>query len=297
MGADGWMTHNQTNIETLYLITGCACNFSLEAIEGFVVDLSPYRNLRSFSWIGLLTRAEIDQARLVLEHNANRLEHLELDFTYQAAYVFDDRIADITSQIALGGTADVLDGPRFPRITSLCLSNISLYSTDFLRIFEWNKLTSLTIRDCPGLRGLLEMLAEDVANTKLNLKTLDFVVNALDANGGEAWAIIDFLRSFTGLVNLYMHVEAILDDGFDAILKAVNNHKDTLRRLSYEIVRWHDNVIAEYPESIGTMGISEAGVLDRASTDNPLTRLDLDCLGLAATPDVMVRNLYPASYI
>ncbi|RYP34185.1 hypothetical protein DL767_004412 [Monosporascus sp. MG133] len=133
----------------------------------------------------------------------------------------------------------------------------------------------------------MEALAASAPTVALHLKTFELSCEAQDADPSEERAIANFLTSFRGLENLYLHVEAMLHEGSDSILRAASHHRDTLRRFSYQIRRWRRFLPDPYAEPLETLGL-DAEDLGKMAVDNILTSLrSVEPLGLAGRPRIL----------
>ncbi|KAH7176429.1 hypothetical protein EDB81DRAFT_772616 [Dactylonectria macrodidyma] len=292
LGKEGWLGRSQSWIKSLAVSASSACDFSLSNPgDGFIVSLAPFRNLTSLSWIGLVERAVADQVEIALEQNAPHLECLELDFLRLNPQYFDSRATRFTASSFLTTSPTVYWGARFPRLRKLSLSNVELGEPkDLIQLFNWNILTHLCLRRCSGAREFLWELTDSYFT--LRLKTFEIVVDPREANSQELDTINFFLGSFSGLKNLYMHVEAQMMARGDSIWKvAADAHRSTLRRFTYQAVCWEDRVIYEHASSVFDMGIGDTETLESLARHNPLSLLDLECIGLAARPATLRRVL------
>ncbi|RYP52345.1 hypothetical protein DL768_002456 [Monosporascus sp. mg162] len=142
-------------------------------------------------------------------------------------------------------------------------------------------------RHYPHPSGPSWRLTTIASTVALHLKTFELSCEAQDADPSEERVITNFLTSFRGLENLYLHVEAMLHDGSDSILRAASHHRSTLRRFSYQIRRWRRFLPDPYAEPLETLGL-DAEDLGNMAVDNILISLRrVEALGLAAYPRIL----------
>ena len=233
----------------------------------------------------------------------------------------------------------------FPDLRTLRLAHIDIQNLQVhRRFFPWSKLTHLSLIGCVGAHELMDGIFNDLwdayrahesdyvtspgtyseNNTHPhllpNLKTLEFVsdLTGVETHRQEWTPLKQLLQACHGgegsLENLYVHLAADFDlwthplavrDPTTVWTSLGEHQAKSLRRLSYELVRWSWIATGEAEDGLGqqeeiqedpgTMGLRERD-LDFASTAefNFLTRLErLEALGLRANLDVLGVVLKP----
>ncbi|RYP13818.1 hypothetical protein DL765_006690 [Monosporascus sp. GIB2] len=292
MGHSGWLTRHQKNIESLTIVNGSQCPHRASSNKKPDFTLKPFRRLESFTYIGIVAGKEWIQVSMALRRNAPHLRRVELDLVWPGGW---ERPGIRASHAFLSLTVhfDRWTHTRYPALRELALSNGCFEDTSRLvPAFAWENITSLSLVRCTGARAFMETLT-NASSVRLRLKTLELSSEAQDADPSEERVITSFLTSFRGLENLYLHVEAMLHDGSDSILRAASHHRDTLRRFSYQIRRWRRFLPDLLAEPLDTFGL-DAEDLGKMAVDNILTSLRrVEALGLAGCPRILKSILRP----
>ena len=94
LGQEGYLTKNQTAIESLSLVIAVSCadyfeeNYFLRRYRDGLV-LSQFPKLRKFSWKGPRWPEQLGSLRDLLKNNYRVLENLELDFIAWHSFRYD----------------------------------------------------------------------------------------------------------------------------------------------------------------------------------------------------------------
>jgi hypothetical protein len=237
-----------------------------------------------------------------IQNNRHHLEELELDLhdvEYLEASMTDDYgwvdDPDILMDILLARNCP---SPQsiFPSLRDLRLRGAPL---DFestrkklYRTIDFGALESLSLRDCEKSGLFLAMLKE--SPKPINLKSFEIQTrHHTDAEVGR------FVGSFEGLVDLFVGAEdserRLGRPPQDALWDSLRNHRATLKRLVYHKTTYdrycsRAGPASGYPLDCTYFAIPRLGP-DEEEVDpavNPLTGLDLECLGLCYQTDLFV---------
>ncbi|RYP84407.1 hypothetical protein DL769_001196 [Monosporascus sp. CRB-8-3] len=292
MGRSGWLTRHQKDIESLTIMNGSQCPHRGSSNKKPDFTLDPFSRLESFTWIGIMAGKEWSEVAAALKRNAPHLRRVKLDLVWPGGW---ERPKVPASYVYLGITMGF--GRWFcipyPAVRELAFSNGFFEDTSHLvPAFAWDNITSLSLVRCTGRRAVMEALT-NTSSVRLRLKMLELSSEAQDADPSEERVITSFLTSFRGLENLYLHVEAMLHDRSDSILRAASHHRDTLRRFSYQIRRWRRFLPGPYTEPLESLGL-DARDLRKMAVDNILTSLRrVGALGLGGCPRILKYILRP----
>jgi hypothetical protein len=167
---------------------------------------------------------------------------------------------------------------RFPEIQKLCLSNMPLFQ-DMASGFNFDTLTSLTLRMCPRSDEFLKHITK--SDLPINLTRLEILFASQrpeDDTLQHDETLLDFLKSFTGLEELYIGRA----EGVDTVqfFQQVREQHPTLKKL----VEHQRSYNYESPdESHDSMDL---GILPAASLEKACNILrNLDFVGLTYTPE------------
>ena len=244
LGSEGYLTKQQTAIESLSLITSGKCHYSVRVQEEILI-LSNFPRLRKFSWKGLSSTEELNSLRGLFRSNFRVLEELELDFFEWEAVTIDGvDTMDYSYE----------DGPSFPEAILphnsdgavqqfKSLKRLSLSEFEFeisteqiTRAFNIGNLQSLTLRNCPGIRTFLSTIMD--AGLVLRLKSLELIMldRPIRRNGSIESPLISFLQSFKGLEHFHLMLRTGRSDPkqvLSSYWNAILHHSSTLKRLIY----------------------------------------------------------------
>ncbi|RYO86791.1 hypothetical protein DL764_008959 [Monosporascus ibericus] len=266
---------------------------------GPAADLSPFRHLQSLCWKAP-TIDNLETLSDAIRLNAARQQKLDLDFVdwpdlrQSLGYESDDEEDEAQSYFAdivleLNGRSP---RPYFPDIRVLSLSQVPLNAAMALAI-NFNTLVSLTLRKCPSWDKFLERVLE--RNYSIRLRTLEIQDSESASQGFGRFVLGDFLDAFEGLEEL-----SIIEPGPADSIEVWNHaahHRATLKKFVYHqrIVRIVDlDEESPYFEEHDLPNLAIIGPQMRQikedPSQNPLARLDLECIGLACVPDRLSRS-------
>lgn len=200
LGPLGYITINQSNLKSLSLVVDGACRAN--GLEG----LAHLKNLRHFSWRGVVAKRNFHLFRKVVEHNAHHLVSLDVEVVRH----YNQRlVADIQMDLIWLGL--LIPPIRFR-------GNLEKLSTEpITNEFQLKSLVSLSLRNVSLLAwGPGDELTFDPA--KLTVLRLDYCPKTL--RFFETWETRDHgfsLRSFGGIIDenwgrrAYFPLEDLLD--------------------------------------------------------------------------------------
>ncbi|KAK3291580.1 uncharacterized protein B0H64DRAFT_409476 [Chaetomium fimeti] len=273
--------------------------------ENKVVDFSPFRHLKRISWKGLPSHNAC-QLREALRNNSHHLEELELDL-YKAypkifphpgrwkgeAYCldfwrgmpFDTRFRDDILSMKTRQSSK----PAFPSLRVLKLRSAPLdlenATRALCRVIDFAALESLTLWYCCGWEVFLDTVQESTGTKPIKLRTLEVKCTE---DRGEYADIARFVGSFQGLSDLFVSLsgEDFREPDPDLWI-ALPQHRVTLKRLVFHS-RFTPGMRVDYYCDCTNLGLPR---LD--PTFNPMSDLDLECLGLSCDPDLLPPLLRP----
>ncbi|KAF5688000.1 f-box-like domain-containing protein [Fusarium denticulatum] len=296
LGVNGIVPLQQPSLRSLSLVTDPTCRTYYDG--ECEIDLSSFCNLQSLSWRGP-NSDNLDVLTVALKNNSTHLRILELDFVNwpelrEYLGYFSDDEDDMTNYFA-----DVVLGlnrrsprPLFPRIRVLSLSQVPL-STTMAHAFNFETLSSLTLRMCPNCDQFVERVVQ--LNHPIKLKKLEMQESDASHEWSETF-LLDFLNAFEGLEELF-----ISESGPNSALELwghVAHRHPTLKRLVSHQRRINTNEDSPHFEKpcdmpdLGIFGRSMCRIKEDPS-QNPLTKLDLEFIGLACIPKRLKYILLP----
>ncbi|GAB1316467.1 hypothetical protein MFIFM68171_06677 [Madurella fahalii] len=305
------LAESQPRIPSLRFITGRACPGALgETLSS--LDVSSFRGLMCISWRSPSSRRPAALSDMI-RNNRGGLQELELDFGYgqdllrmstspdgwtdqeslawlegmQRQFRGSPDDASLLDILAPGGIHKV-PNPILPSLRILSLTGVDLgWRSDgvfigpdkLTQVIDFGALESLTLRQCFRWDEFLQVLAR--SGRPIRLKALE--VKCADELHGYR-VLAEFLGCFKGLQHLFVNVAA--SSRFDHLWRGIAQHNDTLKRLVYH-TRLSTGI---FRQTIGTgflndsvdHGIPDLGfqTQDLDPAVNPLTTLNLECLGL-----------------
>ncbi|KAK7755480.1 hypothetical protein SLS62_002410 [Diatrype stigma] len=182
--------------------------------------------------------------------------------------------------------------PFFPNIRVLSLSQVPLVAA-MASAINFHTLRSLTLRKCLGwdhfLKGILERKGP------INLKTLEIQYDD-EGMGLEEYVIGSFLDAFEGLEELFVSMPGPHDS--IRFWNHLAHHRETLRKLADHqrtVNTDEDSPAFERDEDVPDLGIfgRQLRRIKKDPSQNPLARLDLECLGLPCLPECLKPILQP----
>lgn len=200
LGPQGYITINQSNLKSLSLVVDGTCRAN--GLQG----LTHLRNLRHFSWRGVVMRWNFHLFRKVVENNAHHLVSLDVEVV---RHYNPRQGADISLDLVWLGLLVPPDRH---------MENIGkLYAEPITNEFRLKSLVSLSLRNVSLIAwGTGDVLTFDPAN--LTTLRLDYCRKSL--RFFETWATRNHgfsLRSFHGIIHenwgrrAYFPLEDLLD--------------------------------------------------------------------------------------
>ncbi|RYP74318.1 hypothetical protein DL770_007628 [Monosporascus sp. CRB-9-2] len=234
---------------------------------------------------------------VAIRSNSARLQKLDLDFVdwpdlqESLGYEGDDEkdvmlpyFADIVLQLNRHSPR-----PYFPEIRVLSLSQVPLIAAMALAI-NFNTLVSLTLRKCPGWDLFFEHVLEQ--NYSIKLRTLEIQDSDSASQGFGQFVLRDFLDAFEGLEELFISEPGPLDSV--ELWNHAAHHRATLKKFVYHqrIVNVDEGFPDLEEEDLPDLAIRGRRMrqIKEDPSQNPLARLDLECIGLACVPDRLSRS-------
>ncbi|KAI1259879.1 hypothetical protein F5Y18DRAFT_408045 [Xylariaceae sp. FL1019] len=281
LGRQGIICLNHPSLQSLSLTTNAIC--SRYDDDDREIDLSPFQHLRRLRWKA--PKADhLTTLSLAIRSNSARLQRLELDFV-SWAHLLDELLegGDGNDEIQTYFVKKIFQLPRyFPDLRVLSLSQVPLTAAVALAV-NFDTLTSLTLRNCPGGDEFLEHVLERRCSIKL--KTLeiryDFAIGILD------YVMRDFLDAFEGLEELFV-CELGSVDTID-FWNHVAHHGATLRNMVHH--QRTSDLDDESPYAGEMHDLQDLALfgeplrqLKHDPSQNPLARLDLECIALSCEP-------------
>ncbi len=266
----------------------CVVSLSLVSDNGcidvpFVDDyqsLALLTCLRHLSWRALQSVWDFKALRNILPGNSEHLEELELDLldwvgaNEELSNGHGEQLENLFARDVLRLEA----GQR--RVLFPCLRRLSLSAVSFLRsiedmtsAFNFERLQTLKLRNCPGTNALLEMLVD--SNQTIRLTSLELVLCSLYPEESTSRpAACRFLQMFHGPKDLFLLVDAP-ESVTETYWRAILHHKSTLRRVVY-----HERCVDLNDGSPNFELPMDNGLKwDRSMVDS-FPGSDLECVGL-----------------
>lgn len=295
LGPNGYLNTHQKEIETIRLITDGSCR-SEDAPDG--LDLSCFVNLKRLSWSGLAQNKDVKALADLLQKRAHQLLELDLDLENYLSLTLpgEDPCIFPVQLLRLQRPVQLM----FPVLRSLSLCQVS-FTTDLdlpmeqcgyeisdatrmmFEAFDFTSLVSLKLRHCAGWEHLITHLTKSAA--PLALQSFEVQYAPTDINADSASIIAPFLRSFKGLVNLFLLISNSAPN-WDIWL-ALRGHRATLRRFVHH---QRTQAEAEFPLELDglQMGFTSGKDFEGDDGSNPLSTLDLTSIGVCASLQYMV---------
>jgi hypothetical protein len=289
------------------LITSPICDFS-EGVD-VNIDLTAFRCLQTLVWIGP-TCNNLAALFVAIRSNLEHLQKLEVDFMHWQTLKEDlddlrgsdigDIEADEPDTRHSYFTRNIFRPANYTKTYFKDLRVLSLSQVPIQQILaeaiNFDALTSLSLRNCPGWDGFLQHVLD--LNLPMRLRTFE-VQNTADYVDVDEDILRSFIVAFEGLRELFVG-EPGPDDAVEFWEKATH-HQATLKKFVYHQRR--TDVGDEDDEDGGLGGfdlwfdVPDLGILGhdmrRMKEDpsmNPFARLDLEFVGLACQPRRLVRG-------
>lgn len=225
------LSNTQPNIKNLSIITDVSCSYNRH-----IGNLSRFTTLQKLTWIKLDDVAN-DTVWDVLESSASFLEEIEINSFCPSGEEF---LRSTAKKVLAHPRISLVPGEQstlFHSLRKLVLSGLWLLdaTTEIISAFNFAQLRSLKLRDCLGTNQLLNMLAGISPPVRLTSFELNYTHynNEIDDSYREITHVARFLKSFTGLIKLYILCP---DDGEIAsdFWRSVHHHKSTLEKVVYQ---------------------------------------------------------------
>ncbi|PVH91917.1 hypothetical protein DM02DRAFT_635787 [Periconia macrospinosa] len=293
IGCSGYLPLKQKLIESIRLITDGACDYNLNFQSP--INLSDFTHLKKLSWSGLRSENDMETLQDTIKQVSHQLVELELDFInwseVQAALFVDDDDSDTFF------VRNILELPpksttcMFPALQILSLSGLSFESAaeEMSYAFDFGSLRSLKLRFCFGWERFL--LCGSRLNRPTRLKCLE-IQSAISYEESVEESVSEFLRSFHGLEQLAISTGSpawALD-----IWRAALHHKSTLKAFAHHQRNINLDEDSPYfeeecdnPDLSLTLVDKEMAEWTRIPSQQPLTGLDLEFLGLCCDPELL----------
>ncbi len=273
-----FLSTKQNRLISLSLVTDHCCGWS--SLAKTYLSLAVLTRVRHLSWRALHSVEDFSALTKILEGNAEHLEELELDLLDWVGATEGLRAGRLNGSRNLFAR-DVLRleaGKRrvlFPCLHSLSLSAVSFRQSieDMASAFNFERLQTLKLRNCPGTNTLLEMPVD--SNQTIRLTSLELIVRSLYPESSKSTpAACRFLQMFHGLKDLFMLIHAP-ERVTGTYWAAVLHHKSTLKRLVY-----HERSVDLNDESPTFEFPVDNGLSWDGSMLDLLRGGDLECIGL-----------------
>ena len=181
LGPQGYITINQPNLKSLSLAVDGRCPGN--GLEG----LSRLKNLRHFSWRGVVAKRNFELVRSVIRHNADHLVSLDVEIRHRSG-TSPQRI-----ELELNWLGLVALSPRYIEInevtnfvkkivqlkslTSLSLRRVSLAAWKYSSVlaFDLARLNKLTLEYCKDTRGFFDTWDRTVPG--FSLRSLSVIIH------------------------------------------------------------------------------------------------------------------------
>ncbi|KAM0256121.1 hypothetical protein ACHAQJ_005208 [Trichoderma viride] len=288
-------------IRSLSLTTDSNCRLFSDS-GGCDIDLSRFHQLRSLSWKAP-NPENMSTISVAIRRNSPHLQKLELDLVNWPRLWADlaSSIVDIdedgfeAQNFFVGkvlGQNESSTRPLLPAIRVLSLTQIPLLASLAYAI-NFDTLVSLTLRMCPGMNNFLERVVQ--LRFPIKLKTLEF--HATDSILGEICneTIAHFLDAFEGLEELFIYQSHPLSTL--SLWEIISVRHTTLKRFVHHQRGLEIDELDHSEEEFNVQDRSITGRnIHRLKNDplqNPLTRLDLEFIGLACLPEGVKYLLLP----
>lgn len=222
--------------------------------------------------------------RRALKNNSKHLRKLRLDFVNWSEedseedsdeYEYGDSGSFFTSQVLqLSAHQDKM---MLPALETLSLSAVSLKNAGkkLAHALDFSRLSSLILPHCPGSEEFLNAVID--SGQTIRLSSLEVTCGLDDNDVALCGALLALLKSFQGLKDLFITLPApvpTLD-----VRRSMTHHKSTLTRF----------VCRERADLLDLSLLPEDGVkLGRSGSHHPFAALNLECIGLGSTPQLLV---------
>ncbi|KAH8650229.1 hypothetical protein BGZ60DRAFT_569554 [Tricladium varicosporioides] len=301
MGELGCIQNKQSSVETISLITGGSC--SINTASDNSIDLSLFYSLRDISWTGLRSLQEFGTLSCALKNNSKHLKKLRLDFVNWSEEDLDEDEYDNAGNFFAIQVLKLVAGPceiMFPALATLSLSAVSLENMGkgLAHAFNLSRLSSLTLRHCPGSEEFLNAVID--SGQTIQLSSLEVACGLYDDDVALCAALSTLIKSFQGLRDLFITLPAPVPTL--GLRRSMAHHKSTLARfVCRERTIDHDENSLFFEEEIDLLDLSptpgDRVELDPSESYHPFAALNLECIGLGSTPQLLKSVLLPFTEI
>ncbi|KAH8679710.1 hypothetical protein BGZ60DRAFT_235687 [Tricladium varicosporioides] len=299
IGKLGYLGNKQSSIETISLITGGSCPINTAGDNP--TDLSLFYSLQDISWVGLRSLQEFDTLSCAMKNNSRHLTKLRLDFVNWSEedleeYNDSENFFTIHVLKLVAGPCEIM----FPALATLSLSAVSLENAGkrLQHALNLSQLSSLTLRHCPGSEEFLNAVID--SGQTIRLSSLEVACGPYDNEVAICGALSTLLKSFQGLRDLFItHPAPVPALG---LRRAMAHHKSTLTRfVCRERIVDLDEHSLYFEEEVDLLDLSllpeDRVELDRPELYYPFAALNLECIALGSTPQLLKSVLLPFTKI
>ena len=275
-------------LEHLSLFTDGRCARNIDGSSALF--LNNFRHIKRVSWTGLVSVSDFQSLALAVHVNADHLTGLYLDFEtmqYDLDWVGGlgfryNLIADELLNLSVHNTL-----PRCPLLEqlSLCTFPLTSMASNLTSAINFDSLRLLKLRECQNWEVFLTNLTR--SGKTINLKSLE--IQAGPGGVIDETIIGNFLAIFNGLEVLYLSLPGPLPQSLP-IWEATRHHISTLRQFVYHLTANDLPLASDTHYFEGEMSINPevfARLYDHPY-ENPLSQLNIECLGLACEPELLV---------
>ncbi|KAF5645890.1 uncharacterized protein FTJAE_2320 [Fusarium tjaetaba] len=310
------------SIQSLRLVTDPFCSRFNRWSRTSDIDLSAFNNLRRLSWKAPMG-CHFDTIASLAKANVTHLEELELELqgwssdreSRESTVIHHEDNPEVWDKIPAStmlarqmfgleaGTPEAAERTQFPKLRSLKLTRVPLRDENTgmqvaASSINFSALRYLSLRMCAYWMPFLTDIME--SQTPLQLKTLE--ISDFDLNmphetvTSKAAAITRFIGSFKGLEELFIRICGPTPSL--QFWEHVASHGTTLKRFVY-----HHRLTDQDEELLNSRLRRDSSDLGLSSEDrnriqhdpsqNPLSRLNLDFIGLTCAPKYLKDILLP----
>ncbi|RGP81013.1 hypothetical protein FLONG3_802 [Fusarium longipes] len=317
-----YLSRKHPSIQILNFVTDPFCSRFNRWNRTTDMNLSAFNNIRRFSWKAPMG-CHFDNIANLVRTNADILEELEVDLQSWSRQ-WEDREMRVVKKKAdpeeweewdkipastmlaremFGLDFDSVEQTSFPKMQALRLSRVPLRDETTGKALttasiNMGGLRSLILRMCPHWVLLLQDMVRSTSPIEVkSFEILDFYLKTPPVTAvKKATAIADFLDSFTGLEELFIsHCGPIPALKFWDHLKG---HASTLKMfVHHQRTTDHDDELLTSrmgrDSSYLTIPRDERDRVREDPTLNPLSRLNLEFIGLTCEPKYLRDILLP----
>ncbi|KAG5804947.1 hypothetical protein H9Q74_010403 [Fusarium xylarioides] len=310
------------SIQSLSLITDPFCSRFNRWSRTSDIDLSAFRNLRRLSWKAPMG-CHFDDIASLVKANARHLEELELELqgwspdreSRESTVVHHEDNPEVWDKIHASTmlarnmfdleatTSEATERTQFPKLRSLKLTRVPLRDENtgiqvMASSINLRALRHLSLRMCAYWMPSLSSIIEPQIPLQLkSLEILDFYLNTPhEAATSKASAITEFIDSFKGLEELFISICGPTPSL--QFWEHVAGHAATLKRFVY-----HQRLTDQDEELLNSrlgrdssdlgLSLADRNRIQQDPSQNPLSRLNLEFIGLTCAPKYLKDILLP----